>query len=154
MFRALVVDDEEPILRLMCAMLKIQGFEVRTASSAREAIVLLREESFDLLVTDLRMETPLAGFEVTRFAQTLDPRPAIAVLTAFPVPGPAWKAAGADALYVKGAHSLELCAELEALVQKHMAEPGVPQGGARQSVRTHKVQAPVAPSSSHNGKYV
>jgi len=116
MFHALLVDDEESILRLFQAVLQMHGFEVSTASSAHLGIARLTERNFDVVVTDLRMETPLAGFDVVAAANQVEPRPVIVVLTAFPVPAAEWKRTGADALYVKGMNPLGLPDQLKALL--------------------------------------
>ena len=119
MYRTLLVDDEDAILNLLSVILGRQHFSVRTATSAQAAIALLTEEHFDLVVTDLRMETPWAGFEVAKVAQETNPRPVVAILTAFPVPGRDWRATGADALFVKGSRPLELPTRLEELLLQH-----------------------------------
>jgi CheY-like chemotaxis protein len=63
MFKALVVDDEEMILTLLAQVLERDGFKVATANSAaRGAALLAQGEVFDIVITDLRMESPLAGF--------------------------------------------------------------------------------------------
>jgi CheY-like chemotaxis protein len=74
--------------------------------------------SFDLILTDMRMETPLAGYEVVRAAHQIRPRPAIVILTAFPIPSSDWRASGADALLVKGADILDLPEKLQTLVKQ------------------------------------
>lgn len=55
--RALVVDDDEMVCRMMADALRDRGFEVLTANSAPEGIATLAEEllALDLLVTDLVM---------------------------------------------------------------------------------------------------
>jgi CheY-like chemotaxis protein len=55
--RALVVDDDEMICRMLADALRDRGFEVLTANSAPEGISTLAEEllALDLLVTDLVM---------------------------------------------------------------------------------------------------
>ncbi|MGZ4815663.1 MAG: hypothetical protein ACXVZV_09655 [Terriglobales bacterium] len=73
------------------------------------------------MVTDLRMETPLAGYEVVKAARALSPRPAIALVTAFPVPATEWKQVGADALFVKGQNTAKLGEDLQQLVNAHAA---------------------------------
>lgn len=119
MFKALVVDDEKMILRLLTQVLERDGFTVVTASSAaRGKAALAQGEAFDIVITDLRMESPLAGFEVVKAANQLIPRPVIVVLTAFPVPASDWKNAGADALCIKGADTLALPKRLKALLDK------------------------------------
>ena len=116
MVKVLLVDDEPVILRLFRAVLEGQDFAVETAASATEAIERLEHERYDLIVTDLKMETPAAGFDVVRAGRRLDPRPTLVLLTAFPVPTPEWKRVGADALFVKGANVTGLPAQLKKLL--------------------------------------
>ncbi|HWR50194.1 MAG TPA: response regulator [Bryobacteraceae bacterium] len=102
MFKILFVDDEESIRSVFAKLLGMHGFSVVTASSAASGIAKLTEDTPDAVITDLRMEMPLAGFQVVEAAALIVPRPVIVVLTAFPVPASHWKSAGADALVVKG----------------------------------------------------
>lgn len=61
--RILVIDDDA-FFRVLCSdMLTGGGFEVRTASSGKEALALIEVESFDIVVTDLVMPD-LSGIEV------------------------------------------------------------------------------------------
>lgn len=53
--RVLVVDDEARMRRVLEIMLQKMGHETRTASNGREALALAQHESFDLVLTDLRM---------------------------------------------------------------------------------------------------
>jgi len=52
----LVLDDEEPIRRLFRSSLRNAGCAVETAENAREALQVLMQQSFDVLVVDLRMD--------------------------------------------------------------------------------------------------
>ncbi|HVF66127.1 MAG TPA: response regulator [Pyrinomonadaceae bacterium] len=55
--RLLVVDDEENILLTISEVLRIEGHEVDTAASGREAVSKLEAgEAYDLILTDLHME--------------------------------------------------------------------------------------------------
>jgi CheY-like chemotaxis protein len=69
---------------------------------------LLSQQTFDVVLTDMRMETATAGFDVVRAARQLDPAPVIAILTAFPISSTEWRPSGADALMVKGADIMNL----------------------------------------------
>ncbi len=51
----LVVDDEEPILRLVRTLLNLKSYRVRCASNSREALALMEEEPVDVLLTDHMM---------------------------------------------------------------------------------------------------
>ncbi|PYX95107.1 MAG: hypothetical protein DMG63_19590 [Acidobacteria bacterium] len=59
--RILLVDDELAILLTLKAILEINGFEVDTAASAKEAIARLSGNSYQMVITDMRMETETAG---------------------------------------------------------------------------------------------
>jgi len=54
--RILIVDDEEALCEIFVQWLEDAGCgDVRTASDGLEALTMLQKESFDLLVTDVRM---------------------------------------------------------------------------------------------------
>src|SRR4029453_178254 len=53
--RILVVDDEQSMRELLSITLRQAGYDVTLADGGTEAIERMREESFDLIVTDLRM---------------------------------------------------------------------------------------------------
>jgi CheY-like chemotaxis protein len=122
MTRVLLVDDDTSILQLFCTVLEMNGFEVVTATSAAEALTVLEVQSFEMIITDLRMENPTAGFEVVRAAHVLSPRPIIVVVTAFPVPSAEWRRTGADALYVKGANTMALPEQLKELLHRKLRD--------------------------------
>lgn len=113
---ALIIDDEPSILDTLKGLLETREFEVSTASSAHDAIRQLGQLAFDLVLTDMRMESPTAGYEVVRKATSLSPRPVVVILTAFPIPSAEWRASGADALYVKGGGILRILDDLERLL--------------------------------------
>jgi signal transduction histidine kinase len=54
--RLLVVDDEENLRITTAAILEREGYTVDTASSGNEAIALLGNADYDLVLTDLHME--------------------------------------------------------------------------------------------------
>lgn len=54
--RLLVVDDEESLRITTAAILVNEGYIVDTASSGDEAVVLLNDTDYDLVLTDLHME--------------------------------------------------------------------------------------------------
>ena len=121
--RILIVDDEPAILSLLRTILESESFEVETARSAAEAKLRLSQQHFDLVLTDMRMESPIAGYDVVRAARKLNPRPAVAILTAFPIPASAWRSSGADALMVKGMDVLSVPQKLRALLQRSQNAP-------------------------------
>lgn len=122
MWKALLVDDEEGIRKLLKAVLEMEDFSVQTADSARNSMPLLESQSYDIVISDLRMETPLAGYEVARSAANLSPRPLVVLVTAFPVPATEWRSVGADALFTKGANTLHLAKHLLKLLESRKDE--------------------------------
>jgi DNA-binding NtrC family response regulator len=81
--RILVVDDEPNMLRLLKTILMVKtGYEVSTTNNPLEVSKLLREESFDLVVTDLKM--PLVdGMDLIDIVKKVDPRLPIIIITAY-----------------------------------------------------------------------
>ena len=64
-FRALVVDDEEPLVRIVASYLEREGFEVLTAGDGEQAVELARRERPDVIVLDL-MLPGIDGIEACR----------------------------------------------------------------------------------------
>jgi len=117
--RILLVDDELPILLTLRAVLEIHGFDVETAASAREAKAKIRANEYHMVITDMRMENDTAGTEVVRAAKKAPCQPAVAMLTAFPLPGSEWQADGADEMLVKPMNTSDLVRQIEALLIAH-----------------------------------
>lgn len=117
--RILLVDDELTILLTLKAVLEINGFEVETAISAREAQQKLKKNQYHMVITDMRMETETAGYDVIRTAKKQEYNPATAILTAYPTLGSEWKAEGAQSLLVKPVGTEDLLRQIEALLVQH-----------------------------------
>jgi CheY-like chemotaxis protein len=64
---ALVVDDIEDVTDMLSVLMTHAGYEVSTASSAREAISLAQVHQFDLIVSDIGMPV-MNGYQL---AETL-----------------------------------------------------------------------------------
>jgi two-component system OmpR family response regulator len=120
MTRVLLVDDDPKIVQLFSTVLEMNGFTVSKAQSASEARAAMASDSFEIVITDMHMETPTAGFEVVRAARDRSPRPIIVVVTAYPVPSAQWRGMGADALYVKGTNTTTLPHELKELLNRRV----------------------------------
>src|SRR5204863_6978035 len=120
--RILLVDDESAILLTLSAILEMNGFEVETASSGREAVQKLDSGVFQVVITDMRMETETAGYDVIRAAKQQPYNPATAILTAYPSLGHDWRSEGAQQLLVKPVGTDELLKQLESLLARHEAQ--------------------------------
>ena len=80
--RILVLDDE-PIVgkRLKPALIK-SGYDVTVVATGAEALRLIDEIAYDIVVADIRMEG-VDGLEVLRHARAHSPRTRIIMITGF-----------------------------------------------------------------------
>lgn len=117
--RILLVDDELAILLTLKAILEMHHFEVETASSGKEGAQKLTRGTYDMVITDMRMETETAGYDVIRAAKQQPYDPAVAILTAYPSLGANWMSKGAHSLLVKPVNTDELLRQIEHLMSTH-----------------------------------
>jgi len=117
--RILLVDDELAILLTLKAILEIHGFEVETAASAKEGVAKLKANEYHMVITDMRMESERAGYDVVRAAKKTQYDPAVALLTAYPMLGNDWQAEGANSMLVKPMNTTDLLRQIEALLISH-----------------------------------
>jgi DNA-binding response OmpR family regulator len=78
--KLLLVDDEEGYVSVLAKRLSKRNFQVETALSGSEAIRILRNESFDLAVLDLKMED-MDGIEVLKIFKVMAPQMPVIILT-------------------------------------------------------------------------
>jgi len=120
--RVLLVDDEVTVLLTMKAVLEISGFDVDTAASAREGKSKIKLREYQMVITDMRMESDAAGREVIQAARHAPYHPAVALLTAFPVDDDEWQDMGADKMLVKPMQTAVLLRQIEKLLETHAAK--------------------------------
>lgn len=80
--RILVVDDDEAVCLMLSRALDAAGHNVEMANGGQEAIDRLRNDSFDLVITDLKMPA-VSGVEVLKNAKELDPLCEVIVITGY-----------------------------------------------------------------------
>lgn len=68
----LVVDDDKLVRRFMVELLRSLGYEVRDAQDGADALLLLDQQTFDLLLADFAMPG-MNGAELARIAQLKQP---------------------------------------------------------------------------------
>ena len=78
----LIVDDERDIRQLLKEMLSLEGHEVIEATNGAEALARLRDASFDVVVTDVRMPS-LSGVELLRRVREVSSSTEVIVATAY-----------------------------------------------------------------------
>ena len=118
--RVLLVDDEVTVLLTLKTVLEISGFDVDTAASAREARSKIKLREYQMVITDMRMESDAAGRDVIQAARTAAYHPAVALLTAFPDDD--WADIGADKMLVKPMQTAVLIRQIEKMMDTHAAK--------------------------------
>jgi signal transduction histidine kinase len=78
--RILILDDEALHLKALCETLRAKNFLTSGFTSPREALAVLRSQSFDLLLTDLIMPE-MDGIAFLRAAQEIEPNTVGIVMT-------------------------------------------------------------------------
>ncbi len=82
--RLLFVDDEAGIRLTLSAILKQKGFDVTAAASVPEALEVIGEQKFDVLLSDLNIGEPGDGFTVVSAMRRVQPEAATFILTGYP----------------------------------------------------------------------
>lgn len=72
--KILIVDDEKCILELITEELRRLGFIVKEAICGNEAIDILKNENFDLVISDYRMPNG-NGMAVLNYVKNMQPPP-------------------------------------------------------------------------------
>lgn len=81
--RVLVVDDNPTSRLTLKTVLEASGYNVDSAASAAEAVGKLDEGQYELVLSDLQMESPQAGLKVLAHAKMMDYKPATAIITTY-----------------------------------------------------------------------
>ena len=79
--RVLLVDDDTSLLKLLAIRLEAEGFTVLTEESAERALLTLRNEPVDIVVTDLRMEGA-SGLELFEQVRHYNPGLPVVIMSA------------------------------------------------------------------------
>jgi|FLYL01.1.fsa_nt_gi CheY-like chemotaxis protein len=79
--RILLVDDNPTSRLTLQTILHAGGYDVDAAASAAEAVEKLDEGEYELVLSDLGMESPEAGYRVLSHARTREYKPATALVT-------------------------------------------------------------------------
>ena len=81
--KILVVDDERVVIRSVEMVLKSEGYEIEGASSGKEAILKMEQNSYNLVLTDLNMPE-MDGITLIRWLRQKRPDVGIVILTGYP----------------------------------------------------------------------
>ena len=78
----MVLDDEPIVGDRLKPVLEREGFEVETFTESEAALQRLKEKSFDVLVTDMKMRGP-TGMDVLRYVKDSAPATQVIVITGY-----------------------------------------------------------------------
>jgi len=81
--RVLLVDDDPTSRLTLQTVLEAGGYHVDAAASAAEAVGKLDEQEYELVLSDLQMESPDSGLKVLAHARNMDYKPATALVTTY-----------------------------------------------------------------------
>ncbi len=81
--RVLVVDDDPTSRLTLQTVLEAGGYHVDAAASAAEAVGKMDEQEYQLVLSDLQMESPEAGLKVLAHARNMEYKPATAIVTSY-----------------------------------------------------------------------
>jgi len=100
--RILLVDDDPLSLRSISLFLGEEGYQVQEAHDGMEALDCLKNDSFDLILSDIFMPR-CNGFGVLEEAKKMSPHIPVIFITAYPTSDPRTKASslGVEALILK-----------------------------------------------------
>jgi len=80
--RLLIVDDERIALRNLEHVMKKEGYHVTSTQSGSNALKILEEQQFDVVLTDLRMEK-VDGMQILKKTRELYPDTEVVMITGF-----------------------------------------------------------------------
>jgi len=79
----LIVDDEQALTTVLAKVLGADGHECQVASNGKEALSLIRENQFDVVVTDITMPE-MTGIELLKLVKKGDSEMQVIVITGHP----------------------------------------------------------------------
>jgi two-component system KDP operon response regulator KdpE len=118
-FRVLVVDDEAALRKVIRASLAASGFAVEEASTGQDALNVMQNRPFDLVLLDVNMPG-MTGVEACREIREMAPRTGIVMVTVRDAEEDKVRAleAGADDYVTKPFQFRELVARLRAVLRR------------------------------------
>lgn len=116
----LIVDDDEALLRSLARLLRLRGYEPKTATSAAAAIELIQSERFDVVLSDIAMPG-MDGIQLLRRLRDTDLVVPVILITGEPAVSTAVDAVeyGAFRYLTKPVANDDLVATVEKAVRYH-----------------------------------
>jgi two-component system KDP operon response regulator KdpE len=128
-FSVLVVDDEPALRKVIRTSLAASGFAVGEAGTGGEAVGIVQQRPFDLVLLDVNMPG-MSGVEACRQIRALVPRIGIVMVTVRDAEEDKVRAldAGADDYVTKPFRFRELVARLGAVLRRTRGDTGIEPG--------------------------
>ncbi len=82
MHSILIVDDEQSMREFLSILLEKEGYAVRTASNAREALQLIGQQIFSVIISDIKMPG-MDGLQLLEEVRKISPDTLVLMITAF-----------------------------------------------------------------------
>jgi len=104
MEKLLVVDDERSMRELLELVLKREGYSVHTAENGTRALELVKQNVYDLIISDVKMPD-ISGIDLLSRVREMSPETMVIMITAFATVDTARRAfkLGAEDLVIKDA---------------------------------------------------
>jgi DNA-binding NtrC family response regulator len=80
--KILVVDDEESMCQYLSILLEKEGYQISTANSGAEALSLMEQGHFDVVMTDIQMPK-MDGIQLLKGIKGIDPFTPVIIMTAY-----------------------------------------------------------------------
>jgi len=80
----LIVDDNISQRRTLSLILGRKGYTVRTAKDGPEALIMIKEQSFDIVFLDIKMPV-MNGVQIYKRIKKISPEPVVVMMTAYAV---------------------------------------------------------------------
>ena len=81
-FAILVVDDDPLMAKSLVDILNVKDFQAEAVNSGEEALALLKQKTFDCLLTDIKMPI-IDGVELSRRSKEIQPSLNVILMTAY-----------------------------------------------------------------------
>ncbi len=80
--KIIVIDDEKIVCDMAKKILENEGYEVDTFTDSQAALDKIKNQRYDLVITDLKMEN-VSGMDILREVNKLYPETKVIMLTAY-----------------------------------------------------------------------
>ncbi|MHB1567237.1 MAG: sigma-54-dependent transcriptional regulator [Acidiferrobacter sp.] len=116
----LLVDDEQPLLKILSRTLERAGYGVVGAGSVEAALGQAAGRSFDIVITDLKLQQPDDGLKVAQGVRALQSNIGVLIVTAYATVPSAVEAMrmGVDDYLMKPVETQELLLRITSILER------------------------------------